>query len=373
MARSSLLTASWRRNLLRWATQVDDAFGTVSGHSHNGTDSRTLSATGNTLDQSYDQGGVGAGRAITVNDGAITMTKNDAGTENVLEISASPSAGAAGAGAGAGAFNPAIFDVADAALGAEFLGGTGAAAGAGAGLTEGSIWGEPIPQEPFNLETWMSGSSGLPSLPYIPPLPPSSGADPSLYGVEGMPPGVGMDAGAVAAALSLPDFLPGGKYASLTGASLSTLLSLISSGKQTGALTDIANQQIGQRAPFLAKATGYLNDPGSFYGSTEGGAAMEAILRRLSPQGGVSDPYKQALATGALYDRYGSTVGMLGNLGLSGQSGIVSPQMAAVGAEGRGLTDIGGFLGEAFNPKPQQMSLADLMKLVNLTVGGERV
>ena len=53
-------------------------------------------ASGNTLDQSYDQGGAGVGRAITVNDGAVTMTKNDAGTENVLELSASPSAGAAG-------------------------------------------------------------------------------------------------------------------------------------------------------------------------------------------------------------------------------------------------------------------------------------
>jgi len=53
--------------------------------------------SGNTLDQAYDQGGVGAGRAITVNDGAITMTKNDTGTENVLELSASPSGAAAGA------------------------------------------------------------------------------------------------------------------------------------------------------------------------------------------------------------------------------------------------------------------------------------
>lgn len=55
-------------------------------------------AGGNTLDAAYDQGGAGAGRAITVVDGAITMTKNDAGTENVLEISASPSGAAAGDG-----------------------------------------------------------------------------------------------------------------------------------------------------------------------------------------------------------------------------------------------------------------------------------
>src|SRR3990167_9295205 len=96
MARSSLLTASVRRNLLRWAQEMDDSLGTTSGHSHDGTDSRTLSATGNTLDQAYDQGGVGAGRAVTVNDGAVTLTKDDAGTENVLELNASPSVGAAG-------------------------------------------------------------------------------------------------------------------------------------------------------------------------------------------------------------------------------------------------------------------------------------
>ena len=96
MAQSSLLTASPKRNFLRFLKEVNDAFDTSTGHSHDGTDSASLSATGNTLDQSYDQGGAGSGRAITVNDGAVTMTKNDAGTENVLELSASPSAGAAG-------------------------------------------------------------------------------------------------------------------------------------------------------------------------------------------------------------------------------------------------------------------------------------
>ena len=45
MARSSLLTASWRRNLLRWAGEVDDAFGTVSGHYHDGTDSKSITAS----------------------------------------------------------------------------------------------------------------------------------------------------------------------------------------------------------------------------------------------------------------------------------------------------------------------------------------
>ncbi len=96
MARSDQLTAEVRRNSLRFLLQLDDIFDTSTGHSHDGSDSASLSATGNTLDGAYNQGGAGSGRAIGVTDGAITMTKDDAGTENVLELDASPSAGAAG-------------------------------------------------------------------------------------------------------------------------------------------------------------------------------------------------------------------------------------------------------------------------------------
>ena len=96
MARSDQLTASHRRKLQRWASQIDGLFDTSTGHSHDGSDSVSLSTSPNTLDGAYDQGGAGSGRAIVVNDGAVTMTKTDTGTENVLEVSANPSAGAAG-------------------------------------------------------------------------------------------------------------------------------------------------------------------------------------------------------------------------------------------------------------------------------------
>jgi len=98
MAQSDQITASYRRNTLRFLKEMKDIFDTSTGHTHDGSDSASVSAGANTLDQAYDQGGVGVGRAITVNDGAITMTKNDTGTENVLEISASPSSAAAGDG-----------------------------------------------------------------------------------------------------------------------------------------------------------------------------------------------------------------------------------------------------------------------------------
>lgn len=52
----------------------------------------------NTLDQSYDQGGVGAGRTINATDGAVIIQSTDADTTNILEINKSPSGGAAGAG-----------------------------------------------------------------------------------------------------------------------------------------------------------------------------------------------------------------------------------------------------------------------------------
>lgn len=98
MARSSLLTASWRRNLLRWASQMDGALDTATGHTHNGTNSASLAATGNTLDAAYDQGGAGLGRAITVDSGAITLTNNAANNNNALEITKNPVGAQGGAG-----------------------------------------------------------------------------------------------------------------------------------------------------------------------------------------------------------------------------------------------------------------------------------
>ncbi|GEM_PF-1764531 len=62
--------------------------------------------TGNTLDQSYDQGGAGAGRTITVDSGAIVMTGSNAADET-LEISNSAAGGGlllTNGGAGKGIF-----------------------------------------------------------------------------------------------------------------------------------------------------------------------------------------------------------------------------------------------------------------------------
>lgn len=47
-------------------------------------------AGGNTLDQSYDQGGAGAGKAITVDSGAVALTNNAANNNGVLTIEKTP-------------------------------------------------------------------------------------------------------------------------------------------------------------------------------------------------------------------------------------------------------------------------------------------
>jgi hypothetical protein len=98
-------------------------------------------------------------------------------------------------------------------------------------------------------------------------------------------------------------------------------IGLLGSKQQSDALKDLQAQMTGQRAPFLNKAVGYLNNPDSFYTSPEATGAANATMRALSTKfgnPGVS-PTAQGLATGALYDRYSNTVNSLGSLGLSGQ------------------------------------------------------
>ena len=126
MAQSSLITASRRRNLFRALEQINDAFDTATGHLHNGTDSRSVTASV-TLDQAYDSGGAGAGRAVTVDSGAVTLTNNAANNNNVLEITKSPAGAQSGAGLsvtmGANASGAAIA-LANSGSGADILGTT---------------------------------------------------------------------------------------------------------------------------------------------------------------------------------------------------------------------------------------------------------
>ncbi len=68
---------------------IDDA-GTVT--------SITAGSGDNTLNDAYDQGGAGAGRTITVDTGAVTMTNTDADATSLLAVTNNPSSSAAGDG-----------------------------------------------------------------------------------------------------------------------------------------------------------------------------------------------------------------------------------------------------------------------------------
>ena len=59
----------------------------------------THANTQNTLDQAYDEGGAGAGRSITVSNGAVVMNNAVADTTNTLEILKDPGSGSWGANA----------------------------------------------------------------------------------------------------------------------------------------------------------------------------------------------------------------------------------------------------------------------------------
>lgn len=107
----------------------------------------------------------------------------------------------------------------------------------------------------------------------------------------------------------------------LIGKGLGLAAGVAGSNQQTDALKDLNAQMTAQRAPFLNKAVGYLNNPDSFFTSPEATGAANATMRALSTKFGNpgTSPTAQGLATGALYDRYANTVNSLGSLGLSGQ------------------------------------------------------
>lgn len=104
-----------------------------------GTATDLLAAgAGGTLDQAYDQGGAGAGKAITVDTGAIALSNTDADTAWLLTLNAAPSGSAALGGlqitAGANSTQDAL-EFANAGTGYDIYGtsGTWTVSKAGAG------------------------------------------------------------------------------------------------------------------------------------------------------------------------------------------------------------------------------------------------
>lgn len=135
------------------------------------------------------------------------------------------------------------------------------------------------------------------------------------------------------------------------------ILGALSSNSQAGALQKIADQQTAQRKPFLDAATAALSP--DWYKSPEAMGSLDTILRKLSVGGNISDPTKLGLASQAFSGQRLNNIGVLGNLGLSGQSGIIGSQTNAVNQDGQTYANLGSAASSVFNP---QSSLTDLLR-----------
>lgn len=146
------------------------------------------------------------------------------------------------------------------------------------------------------------------------------------------------------------------------------LIGAYQSNQQTNALQGIADQARNDRLPFLNASKGYLSDPASFYSGPQATGSLDAILRKLSVGGNVSDPAKLGIANTSLNQNYWNTVGQLGQLGLSGN--VPALQTNAVTQSGQTGANIGSAVSNVFNP---QQTLAELLKQfgggVNLNTG----
>lgn len=95
------------------AYATNDSAGVIDAYIHVGR-ANVSSASGNTLDQSYDQGGAGSGRTVNATDGAVVIQNTQADNADVLQLNYSPSGAANGSplditvGANAGSTSPAI-------------------------------------------------------------------------------------------------------------------------------------------------------------------------------------------------------------------------------------------------------------------------
>lgn len=95
------------------AYALDDSLGKIKVFvTALGASRQDTSAAGNTLDQSYDQGGAGSGRTINATDGAVVIQNTEVDNADNVQIDKSPTAAASGNGLkitmGANATGPAL-------------------------------------------------------------------------------------------------------------------------------------------------------------------------------------------------------------------------------------------------------------------------
>ena len=173
-------------------------------------------------------------------------------------------------------------------------------------------------------------------------------------------------------------------YASIAGTALSTALGMYNSSNQTNALKDLSAQylQLGQPSRQRYEASykpGFtmMNEPG--YADALN-STSDALLRKLSATsgnpygspGGLIEATKAVNASLALpalqnYRNQNAATGGYSafNTAAPGVAG------AAINSQGGALTNLAGGISDILNPRPQSLTLADLLRLGgNLSGGG---
>lgn len=147
-------------------------------------------------------------------------------------------------------------------------------------------------------------------------------------------------------------------YAQLAGQALPGLIGAYQSSQQTDALRGISEQARNDRLPFLNAGTAMLSP--DWYKSPEAMGSLDAIIRKLSVGGNVSDPAKLGIASTALNQGRVNNAATLGAVGTGGN--IPALQTNAVTQSGQTGANIGSAVSNVFNP---QQTLAELLKSLN--------
>lgn len=289
-------------------------------------------------------------------------------------------AGAAGAGAGAGALE------AGALAGAPGYGAALESSLAGLGGLGGlggidSSWGVN-PQGAGNMD-WIDEllkqtgefgqsaatleggfNSALSNAPWWSSLP--TNIQNIVQQVGNLPPGTS------SAAKSLLGKVLGGEgtqqdLMSLLGTLGSTGLGIYGANQQSDALTQIANQARSDRAPFLNAATGWMNNPSSYYAGAPAQAAMKGVLSGLAVNGNpASNPTAMASATEAGLRNWQNAVTGFGNLGLAGQDSRNALLSDAASADRGVTTALSSGLGSLTTPTNDLQSLLKMLQQTGL-------
>jgi hypothetical protein len=236
---------------------------------------------------------------------------------------------------------------ADAATLGDMAGGTADAVGTGGDLA--TTLGETGTAVGGSADGLVDASTGL--------FPGESGvAGTGTYGVTG-----GAGTGLGGAGFSLADLgITGSDLTRLGGALIPGALGLYGANELGNNLHDISQQNRTDRAPFLTAATGYLNDPASYFAGP-GGAAIDSTLRKLSVTGNpFGSPFKMEMAADAGMRSWLDAVNGLGGLGTGGEQTTANLAAQAAGANASGLNALGYGISNYLNPP---FTLSDYLRM----------